>query len=167
MGCKPAALFPLGTAGLPSLRRVLPPNIRCRVIREGRGRALLFLFDRALLEDTIFHDPIRQTLTGMGYPSRLSLPLFLTHLQKQFNCGCPHEVGLFLGYPLEDVLGFIKNRGSRYKLCGPWKVYGDVEQARNNFRKYDFCREYMRNLFGRSEGRVVRPFTASANFTGS
>jgi hypothetical protein len=144
MGCKPAALFPLGRAGLGSLLRALPLNVRCLVIREQGGRALLFLFDQAMLEKTIFRDPIRETLTGMGYPSLPSLPLFLAHLQKQFNCGCPHEVGLFLGYPLEDVLGFIRNRGANYKLCGIWKVYGDVEQAKNFFRQYDLCRECMK-----------------------
>jgi hypothetical protein len=144
MGCKPAALFPLGSAGLRPLLRALPPRIHCRVIREQEGRALLFIFNRAMLENTIFRHPIRETLTGMGYPSRPSLSLFLAHLQKQFNRGCPHEVGLFLGYPLEDVLGFIENQGSCYKFCGPWKVYGDVEKARRRFRKYEFCREYMR-----------------------
>ncbi|MDR3174898.1 MAG: DUF3793 family protein, partial [Treponema sp.] len=126
MGCKPAALFPLGTASVYLLLCALPLNIRCLVIHEQKGRALLFLFDRVMLTNTIFRHPIREFLRGMGYPSKPSLPLFLSHLQKQFDRGrCPHEVGLFLGYPLDDVLGFIKNRGSRYKLCGAWKVYGD------------------------------------------
>jgi len=25
--------------------------------------------------------------------------------------GFPHEIGVFLGYPLEDVMGFISNKG--------------------------------------------------------
>jgi ribosomal protein S24E len=60
-------------------------------------------------------------------------------------------VGLFLGYPLDDVQGFIKNRGSHYKLCGAWKVYGDVEKARNHFRKYELCREHMERQMGTQE----------------
>ena len=37
--------------------------------------------------------------------------------------GFPHEIGLFLGYPVEDVLGFIENAGQNCKCCGCWKVY--------------------------------------------
>lgn len=30
----------------------------------------------------------------------------------------PHEIGVFLGYPLEDVKGFIKNNGVNYLFSG-------------------------------------------------
>jgi hypothetical protein len=165
MGCKPAALFPLEASGVYPLFRTLPPNIRRLVLREQKDRALLFLFDRILLERALFRAPVREFLRGLGYPSRPSLPLFLAHLQKQFDRGAfPHEVGLFLGYPLDDVRGFIDNRGSAYKLCGAWKVYGDVEKARNHFLKYDLCREFMKkygfsktSVFGRQALRVRLP----------
>ncbi|MDR1306574.1 MAG: DUF3793 family protein [Treponema sp.] len=153
MGCKPAVLFPFDSGKLRRLLGLLPSRIGCQVIREERGRVLLFLFDGAMLEQTIFRSPIRDVLMDMGYPSRLSLPLFLAHLQKQFECRrCPHEVGLFLGYPPDDVSGFIKNRGAGFKLCGPWKVYGDVEKAKDHFREYERCREYMKRYIGKQSG---------------
>jgi hypothetical protein len=154
MGCKPAALFPFDSRILGRLFGFLPPYIGRLVIREERGRALLFLFDRTMLEQTVFRSPIRDVLMGMGYPAQLSLPLFLAHLQKQFEGRrCPHEVGLFLGYPPDDVFGFIKNRGAGFKLCGPWKVYGDVEGAKIRFREYERCREYMKRNLGKTMGR--------------
>ena len=30
-------------------------------------------------------------------------------------------------------MGFIENKGQNFKLCGPWKVYGDVEAAQKCF----------------------------------
>ncbi|MGI6012557.1 MAG: DUF3793 family protein [Ruminococcus sp.] len=48
----------------------------------------------------------------------------------------PHELGIFLGYPLEDVQGFIDNRGKNYLYCGYWKVYGDVKEAKRLFARY-------------------------------
>lgn len=50
-----------------------------------------------------------------------------------------HEVGLFLGYPPEDVRGFIENRAQNYKLAGDWKVYGDADRARRIFTQYKIC----------------------------
>ena len=52
----------------------------------------------------------------------------------------PHEIGLFLGYPPEDVEGFRRNKGQNYKLCGWWKVYGDAEEAGAFFQRCDRCR---------------------------
>jgi hypothetical protein len=154
LGCKPAALFTLRISSLRFLLGFLPSNISSRIIWEYEGRALLFLFNKAMLEETILNEPVRAALAGMGYPSRYSLPAFLAHLQKQFaDHHCPCEVGLFLGYPLDDVLGFIKYKGYNCKLCGAWKVYGDVERAKRYFRQYDLCRECMKNyLAGRRHG---------------
>ena len=45
----------------------------------------------------------------------------------------PHEIGLFLGYPIEDVVGFIRYAGKGCKLSGLWKVYGDAEAASRLF----------------------------------
>lgn len=45
--------------------------------------------------------------------------------------GYPHEVGLLLGYPLEDVRGFMAGR--RETCRGPWKAYGDERAARERF----------------------------------
>ena len=54
---------------------------------------------------------------------------------------CPHEIGLFLGYPLEDVRGFIDYKGACYKYAGLWKVYGDVENSKRIFKRYKQCTE--------------------------
>ena len=57
------------------------------------------------------------------------------------NKDFPHEVGLFLGYPPEDVDGFIKNKDCKCKCVGCWKVYGDEKQALKIFEKYKKCTE--------------------------
>ena len=53
----------------------------------------------------------------------------------------PHEIGLFLGYPPEDVCGFIENKACNCKCCGCWKVYSDAETAQKTFAKYKKCTE--------------------------
>ena len=53
----------------------------------------------------------------------------------------PHEVGLFLSYPPEDVKGFINHCAGGFKCAGLWKVYGDEEKARSLFEKYRKCTE--------------------------
>ena len=51
----------------------------------------------------------------------------------------PHEIGVFLGYPLQDVKGFIENNGRNSKYTGLWKVYGDKAASIRMFKKYRKC----------------------------
>ena len=70
------------------------------------------------------------------------LEAMLDHLASRMagSGGFPHEVGLFLGYPAEDVEGFRRHGGQGYKYSGLWKVYSDVERAQRCFRQYGCCR---------------------------
>ncbi len=61
----------------------------------------------------------------------------------------PHEIGLFLGYPPEDVQGFIENRADGCKYAGCWKVYGDADAARKIFAKYKKCTDIYCMQFAR------------------
>ena len=69
----------------------------------------------------------------------------------------PHEIGLFLGYPPEDVSGFIENKAACAKCVGCWKVYGDEEAARKRFAKYEKCTAVYCVLWekGRSMVRMI------------
>lgn len=59
----------------------------------------------------------------------------------------PHEIGAFLGYPADDVKGFIENRGNRYLMIGYWKVYSDLAKARMIFKEYDRAKDCAVNEF--------------------
>ena len=81
-------------------------------------------------------------LGGHGYAGR-TLEEQLTLLAERYKSyqkhgsAFPHEIGLFLEYPLADIEGFIEHQGKDALESGYWKVYGDVEQARAAFRLYD------------------------------
>ena len=84
-------------------------------------------------------------LAQAGYPveAPFSLEQLLRCLSRRLRQseGFPHEIGVFLGYPLEDVIGFCRHKGEGCKLCGYWKVYGDVDHAKQCFAAFDRCRD--------------------------
>ncbi len=45
----------------------------------------------------------------------------------------PHEIGLFLGYPIEDVASFISTAGTKSVSVGQWKVYHNNDRAQKQF----------------------------------
>lgn len=74
--------------------------------------------------------------------------------------GFPHEIGLFLGYPLGDVEGFIRNRGQNCKCAGCWKVYCNELEAQKRFARIQKCRKVYARLW--AQGRSVWQLTVAA-----
>ena len=86
----------------------------------------------------------------------------LAHLKERLSINeeFPHEIGVFLGYPLEDVMGFIHHNGKNFQLSGMWKVYGNKEDAEEKFGKYKKCTDIYLRLW--NSGRSVQQLTVAA-----
>ncbi|MGI6077802.1 MAG: DUF3793 family protein [Fastidiosipilaceae bacterium] len=113
-------------------------DLRYYPLRRFRGKILLLVYNVVDMEN-LFADPDRrQFLYEYGYPLEYNLDQCLALLQLRMKnySDFPHEIGIFLAYALEDVVGFIENEGKGCKLCGYWKVYGDVEGAIQQFKRF-------------------------------
>ncbi|MCO1604728.1 DUF3793 family protein [Desulfosporosinus nitroreducens] len=100
----------------------------------------MIFFNRLLLKQTLLKEKNRNFLKALGYPNKLVLDEYLSFLKRRFEKSCPHEVGIFLGIPLEDVVGFIQNGAKGCLLNSYWKVYQNPEKAKLNFASYDRAR---------------------------
>ena len=120
-----------------------PKGLQMLPLRIWNGRALIYLYrPKALARDLACEDAAC-LLNGSGYdgtePSGC-LRCLMDRLQCQKD-GFPHEIGLFLSYPPEDVKGFIEHHAADFKYAGLWKVYGDEQRARDLFAIYQRCTE--------------------------
>ena len=61
-------------------------------------------------------------------------------------------MGLLLGYPAEDVKGFVENEGKNFLYSGYWKVYADVEEKRRLFQKFENAKETVIQLLSYGVG---------------
>lgn len=157
-GIKPANLISCSRRDYPDLdtqleeyRRAFAPRGVCfQVLCACPRHFLILVYRPQLLGEYLARPEVRRVLNRFGYPAGESLPRSLARLGRRIRRGggFPHEVGLFLGYPVEDVEGFIRHEGRNYKVCGPWKVYGDVDAAR---RSFDQMARVSRAVTGRVE----------------
>lgn len=144
---KPAVLFSLCTGDdqVPRAAALLAAHgVRLEALRLAGRRALVLCYRPDMLAAALGHPLAESTLAGLFYPVGGGLAALLGHLRRRIGQGeeFPHEIGFFLGYPAEDVLGFIQNGGRDFKHCCLWKVYGDVEHAKTLCSKYEACRKF-------------------------
>ena len=119
-------------------------------LRFDEGSVLIYLFRAGLLRKDLADAESVRILKEAGY-RQPAYPYCLTELGRRLNAknGFPHEIGLFLGYPPEDVRGFIENRAKGSRLTGYWKVYGDVNAAKKRFEAFRKCTDYFSRQFER------------------
>ena len=118
------------------------------VLRETGEKALIYIYRADELEKALRDDAVRRLLKSCGY-ARFDVDGALGTLRSRLNDAdaFPHEIGVFLGYPLEDVMGFIENGGRNCLTCGCWKVYANECAAIKAFRRYEKCKSVYQRLF--------------------
>ena len=121
-------------------KRLLSKGLRVLPLRWSQNKALIYVYRPKKLSSDISNAAAEQILQRHGYDTA-TCERCIVRLARRLRCqdGFPHEIGLFLGYPPEDVCGFIENKACNCKCVGCWKVYGDEEAARKRFAQYKKC----------------------------
>lgn len=152
-------------------------GIQLMILRRNRSangcRALVYVYRRNQLAKVLQNPEVAEFLRNYGYEGIYSEILdsqrdsqmvakALMRLQGRVSesADFPHEIGIFLDYPLGDVRGFIDNEGRNFKCVGCWKVYCDECASLKKFAQYRKCREVYRRLW--QQGRSVLQLTVAA-----
>lgn len=122
-------------------------GLKLRLLCDCTNRALILLYQETLLQQQLQNPQVQLILRQQGYAEPVNLEAALQQLSERIRCSreFPHEIGVFLGYPVEDVIGFMENKGKNYVLCKYWKVYHHAERAKHTFESYDRCRAFLCN----------------------
>ena len=80
-----------------------------------RERTLVYIYNPKMLTAWLSMPQVQQFLSEYGYTCDMSLEQKLRRLSCRISCGSfPHEIGAFLGYPVEDIRGFISNSDRKF-----------------------------------------------------
>lgn len=109
-------------------------------MREKENKVLVYVFNKTQLKDILFSPENRSFLRERGFEySTLNEALCTLKAKIKNQAEFPHEIGIFLGYPLEDVKGFIENPDCGVLLCGYWKVYENFDDKAVKFKRLKQC----------------------------
>jgi len=113
-------------------------------LRQSTGSVLIYLYRPDLLEDLLASGRVKNFLRRAGYApfgnSRDALDLLGRRFEQE---DFPHEIGIFLGYPLKDVAGFMGWAAIPYSSNGPWRIYGEPSRSLGLANCHKACRRRM------------------------
>ena len=149
-GMKPGSIFCFNHSPLEVSRQkvcqwnkqLAPFGLTVQILleRPSSGSVIVFVYRHDRLEQMLSDDAYQSFLAEAGY-ERTNLDGLLEQLAYRLRTQpeFPHEIGVFLGYPLRDVIGFIENHGRNFTCCGFWKSYGDPAEMQVCFACYRRC----------------------------
>ena len=142
-GIKISNLLTIPAKSLRELSVVLKKTeLSFRILYPGRERLVILIYRETELKEYLEREEVMAFIYKCGYEtSEISkiFPVFVKRYMRymELKQDFPHELGLFLGYPIEDVEGFIKENGKNYLYSGYWKVYKDAELKIRLFKNYE------------------------------
>lgn len=111
---------------------------------QTERRTTYLIFWKEELEEYLLQKDVNEFFDQIGYQS-MDMEYVLSMFAKRYTiwnrtaCEFPHEMGLLLGYPIDDVKGFIIHQGRNFLYSGYWKVYQEVEKKKALFETYEMA----------------------------
>lgn len=140
-------------------------GIRYRFLKTKGDKGILYLYREKRLRQYLEQEEIQEFLSEYGY-DQVDIAKMLNLLSKRIrmyndqDAVFPHEIGVFLEYPLGDVKGFLANEGKNFMYSGYWKVYQDLQGAVRRFTQYDMEREL--TIQALMQGKTIREIALAA-----
>lgn len=127
-------------------------------IKEGFDSKTLFIYNKDIIAEIIHQEENIKFLEKLGYSRNLSVDEMLELLKEKYKYFCPHEMGIFLGFPVRDVICFMEYPYKKCLLSGYWKVYNDIDFAMKKFNEYDISKNIVINsvLSGELPSTLIR-----------
>lgn len=154
-GIKMSNLLTVSEHHCSEVRRIFKGSgISSCVLYRSRQKVTYLLYRREWLEGSLMKKAAAAMMRDFGYRT-MSLYNILRELAQRYRLYMersgpfPHEIGLLLGYPPEDVSGFIRNQGKNFLYSGYWKVYVSPTETIRLFEQYDRATEEVIRLVSR------------------
>jgi len=129
-----------------NIKKLFAGELNAVLFSDESSSCRLFCYMPERINAICMDHDVRCFLMNMGYKS-FDPEDCINTLKQRFQRGkCPHEIGIFLGYPLDDVTAFILHEGRNYLINGYWKVYTNAFCALNTFLEYDNARKQMLHI---------------------
>ena len=145
-GMKTACAVNIEEQYCPELEGILADtDIEYRYLSRDKGKCLVFFYRKKEFSGYLGRTDVRRFLERFGY-ARREPEEALDRLSERVcryirrGAGFPHEIGVFLDYPIDDVRCFMEQKGKGGVMTGYWKVYHNPGKAQLIFQAYDKAR---------------------------
>jgi len=145
--------FPNIEEDIEEINREENRRVSFKILYKGPKSVLLLVFREDILIRQLSNERNHEFLVDKGYPMGITLESYFDYLSYRIENSdtFPHEIGVFLGYDLDDIIDFQEGK----KKClhvGYWKVYSNAEIKFKKFDQFTRCKKAAMSLVEKGIG---------------
>lgn len=142
-GIKPAEILTISQEEFDNAKKFFgnDANIEIVSIKKVGRRKQVLIYHKKCLEESLSQKGVKWFLSIQGYQTEDSVENYVGYLtQRLRGRSFPHEIGVFLGYPLKDVFGFMGLNSLQHTKTKGWRMYGDTSKSESVYYRYSHAR---------------------------
>lgn len=122
-------------------------KITYRIITTHDGGKRVLFINELSMNRVLSNKRCINFLKFVGYSSDYNFDGYINELVSRLESEeFPHEIGVFLGYPLKDVLGFMGYGKKELVEIRNWKIYGDKQVSYDVYNSFLRDKKIMREM---------------------
>ena len=122
-------------------------KITYRIITTHDGGKRVLFINELSMNRVLSNKRCVNFLKFVGYSSDYNFDGYINELVSRLESEeFPHEIGVFLGYPLKDVLGFMGYGKKELVEIRNWKIYGDKQVSYDVYNSFLRDKKIMREM---------------------
>lgn len=155
MGSKPAELISLPNFDNKKDNKInlieehfkICKKIKFKIINLKNSKTKIFFYNPESLCDYLNEYRNKRFLETKGYPNNYELDDYINAMVSNIESGIiPDEIGVFLGYPLKDIIGFIGHPSLKLTKVNGWRVYGNPRISDMRYKEFIDDRNHISSL---------------------
>jgi hypothetical protein len=102
-------------------------DFACQVVQQNAVSSKVVLYRPDMVHARLREVPPGILCGTLGYACTITPDAFVAEVGRRWQeqGSIPHEIGLALGYPVKDVLGYMGLQPLDCTGCCGWRIYGD------------------------------------------
>lgn len=102
-------------------------GVSCQIVQQSDISSKVIIYRPPLVQARLHEVPPSILCGSLGYVCTITPDEFVAEVGRRWRetGAIPHEIGLALGYPAKDVLGYMGLQQLDFTACCGWRVYGD------------------------------------------
>ena len=152
-GIKPSNLINVSIKDFPNIVDIVDElnhtfcnKICFEILRLTNSSALILVYQANKLQRALFKESNYNYLLKYNYPKNKSVREYIDLLKARLELTeFPHEIGVFLGYDLNDIVDFEKG-DKKCIFIGCWKVFSNPDEKIKIFNQYTKCKNIVFSL---------------------
>lgn len=132
-------------------------NIKYEIIHSCNDTVKILFYNVKNIKKVLKCQKKRAFLSSIGLPDDMPYTFYLNHIIVHLRDNIiPPEIGIFFGYPVKDVIGYMGHPSLKLSFVKGWEYYGNPKLSEKVYKGFSKAEKLMTNSLINSQRKIAQ-----------